>query len=161
MLGVGALLLASMGVAFISRTAKTFQQYGPKYLTQRIGTSMYADGVEHSFRLPFATFEDRRSGEILQKLQRAKEDSQELIQNFIDIVFLSAIGILFVVIYAFTVHWLIGVVLLTIMPTLGIFTYIISRKIKEAQHAIVRESADLAGTTTETLRNVELVKSLG
>jgi ATP-binding cassette subfamily B protein len=44
---------------------------------------------------------------------------------------------------------------------LGVVTSLISRRIKAAQKAIVLESADLAGSTTETIRNVELVKSLG
>jgi hypothetical protein len=35
-----------------------------------------------------------------------------------------------------------------------------SKKIKAAQANIVRESADLSGETTETLRNIALVKSL-
>jgi hypothetical protein len=37
---------------------------------------------------------------------------------------------------------------------------LMSKKIKSAQLAIVKESADLSGSTTETLRNIALVKSL-
>jgi ATP-binding cassette subfamily B protein len=37
----------------------------------------------------------------------------------------------------------------------------LSKKIKAAQKPIVAQSAELAGSTTETIRNVELVKSLG
>jgi ATP-binding cassette subfamily B protein len=59
------------------------------------------------------------------------------------------------------VHWLVGFTYLLLIPTLGITTFYISRKIKAAQKRIVIETAELAGSTTETLRNVELVKSLG
>jgi ATP-binding cassette subfamily B protein len=38
---------------------------------------------------------------------------------------------------------------------------LLSRKIKSAQSDIVKESADLSGATTETIRNIALVKSLG
>ena len=38
---------------------------------------------------------------------------------------------------------------------------LMSKKIKGAQESIVQESADLSGATTETLRNIALVKSLG
>ena len=41
------------------------------------------------------------------------------------------------------------------------FTYLLSNKIRQAQKDIVKESAELSGATTETLRNVQLVKSLG
>jgi ATP-binding cassette subfamily B protein len=159
--GTILLLLASMGVAFVSRVAKNFQDYYVNVIVQRVGARMYNHSVGHSFALPYAAFEDQRSGELLQKLQKARTDSQNFIQQSINILFLSVIGISFVIVYAFIVHWLIGVVYFLIIPILGTATYLISRKIKDAQTAIVKETASLAGSTTETIRNVELVKSLG
>jgi ATP-binding cassette subfamily B protein len=38
---------------------------------------------------------------------------------------------------------------------------VLSRRIKEIQKVIVAETTALAGATTESLRNIELVKSLG
>ncbi len=159
--GVGLLLLGVVGVALVSRTAKTFQDYYVNVITQRIGTDIYARGVEHSLALPYRLFEDQRSGELLQKLQKAKLDSQNFIASSIGILFLSVIGILFVLIYAFFIHWTIGLFYILTIPTLATTSYIISKKIKQAQIDIVKQSADLAGSTTETLRNVELVKSMG
>lgn len=159
--GVILLLLATVGVAFISRVAKNFQDYFVSVIEQRLGTKLYSTAVEHSFSLPYAAFEDQRSGELLLKLQKARTDSQQLLRNFVNMVFLTFVGILFVIVYAFTVHWSIGAVYIAIIPILGAVTFGISRKIKNAQKAIVLQSADLAGSTTETLRNVALVKSLG
>ena len=159
--GVGLLLLASVGVAFVSRVAKNFQDYYVSIVVQRVGTKIYSDSVEHSFSLPYAIFEDQRSGEFLQKLQKARTDAEEFIRGVINIVFLSLIGIVFVLSYAFMVNWLVGLVYFSIIPVLGIVTYYISRKIKIAQKTIIEQTAALAGSTTETLRNVELVKSLG
>src|SRR6185369_5402920 len=159
--GVGLLLAASVGAALVSRVAKNFQQYYENVVTQRVGTQLYAHSVQHSFSLPYAVFEDQRSGELLQKLQKARLDAQQLILSFVDVVFVSLIGVLFVLIYAFTVHWLVGLMYLLIIPILGTVLYFITGKIKAIQKMIVVESANLAGSTTETLRNVELVKSLG
>jgi ATP-binding cassette subfamily B protein len=106
-------------------------------------------------------FEDQRSGEFLSKLQKARDDSQKLVLLGINSLFLSLVGIILVLSYAFYVHWLVGLVYFLIIPTLGTATYWISRKIKEAQQKIIKATAALAGSTTETLRNVELVKSLG
>ncbi|HBT92197.1 MAG TPA: ABC transporter ATP-binding protein [Candidatus Veblenbacteria bacterium] len=161
MSGVILLLLAFVGVAFVSRVAKNFQDYYVNVITQRLGATMYANAVEHSFSLPYAAFEDQRSGELLQKLQKARTDSQTFIIGAINTVFLSTIGIIFVLSYAWSVDWRIGLTYFLIMPTLGLITYLISRRIKQAQTAIVKRTAELAGSTTETLRNVELVKSLG
>lgn len=159
--GVFILLLGSIGVALVSRIAKNFQDYFVSYMTQKIGTEMYAKSVEHTFSLPYAIFEDQRSGEILQKLQKARTDTQSFIANIINVAFLSLVGIIFVIIYAFTVNWIIGLAYLLIIPIIASFTIMMSRKIKNAQKAIVTETSALAGSTTETLRNVELVKSLG
>ncbi len=159
--GVLLLLLASMAVALISRIAKNFQDYYISIVTQRVGASLYAESIKHSFSLPYSAFEDQRSGELLQKLQKARSDSQNLINSFVGVIFLSTVGILFVVIYALTVNWLVGLVYLLIIPVMGSATFLLTRRIKLAQKEIVTESAALAGSTTETLRNVELVKSLG
>ncbi len=159
--GVLFLLLLSVTAAFISRVAKNFQDYYVSVITQRVGAKLYATSIEHSFGLPYAIFEDQRSGELLQKLQKARLDSQTAITSFVNIIFLSLVGIIFVVVYAFTVHWAVGLLYALIIPVLGTATFFIGRKIKLAQKTIVKESANLAGSTTETLRNVELVKSLG
>ena len=159
--GVGLLLIASVGAAFISRVAKAFQNYYVNVIIQRSGTNLYARSVEHSFSLPYSIFEDQSSGELLNKLQKARADSQTLINNSVNILFLSLISIIFVLAYATYVHWLIGLTYFLVFPILGTVIYVLSKKIKQAQMMIVRETASLSGSTTETLRNVELVKSLG
>jgi ATP-binding cassette subfamily B protein len=159
--GVGVLLLAAMGVAFISRVAKNFQDYFITTITQRVGVDIYSDGVRHSLDLPYQVFEDQRSGETLGKLQKVRADVERLISVFINILFTTLVGVVFVMIYAFSVHWLIAPVYLVTVPLLGFLSSVISRKIKTIQKVIVAETTALAGSTTESLRNIELVKSLG
>src|SRR3989344_2769682 len=161
MKGVSLLLLAFIGVAFVSRVAKNFQDYFVNLITQKVGTDMYSDSVKHTFSLPYSLFEDRRSGEVLQKLQKARQDSQKLIESAINVVFLSLIGMIFILAYAFYVHWSIGLTFVIALPIMGGFVLVISKKIGKSQKEIVKKSAELSGSTTETLRNVELVKSLG
>lgn len=159
--GVLLLLLTSMGVVLVSRIAKNFQDYYVSIITQRVGANMYSHSVSHSFSLPYSAFEDQRSGELLQKLQKARADAQTLITSFIGIIFLTLVGMVFIIGYGFTVSWIIGVVYVSLIPTVGSLQFFLSRRIKAAQKEIVTETASLAGSTTETLRNVELVKSLG
>jgi ATP-binding cassette subfamily B protein len=159
--GVGLLLLVSIAAALISRTAKNFQQYYENMVAQRVGTELYAHSVAHSFSLPYAIFEDQRSGELLQKLQKARLDAQQLILSFVDVIFVSMVGIILVLIYAFFVNWIIGLLYFMVIPIMGTALFFLGKKIKAIQKNIVVESANLAGSTTETIRNVELVKSLG
>jgi ATP-binding cassette subfamily B protein len=159
--GVLLLLLAYVGVALISRIAKNFQDYFVNVIAQRTGAQLYERSVSHSFSLPYAVFEDQRSGEILQKMHKARADAQSLITNFVNLMFVSMVGLIFVTIYAFTVHWSLGTAYVLLAPSLGTLMFFISRRIKTQQRVIVTQTAELAGSTTETLRNVELVKSLG
>jgi ATP-binding cassette, subfamily B, bacterial len=159
--GVGLLLAAAVGVAFVSRVAKNFQDYYINVITQRLGAEIYADGIRHSLELPYQVFEDQRSGETLGKLQKVRADVEKLISAAINVLFTSLVGIVFVVVYASTVHWLIAPVYFLTVPLLGVVSSVLSRKIKTIQKVIVAETTALAGATTESLRNIELVKSLG
>ena len=60
--GVSLLLGAAVGVAFVSRVAKNFQDYYINVVTQRLGAQLYSDGIRHSLELPYSVFEDQRSG---------------------------------------------------------------------------------------------------
>jgi ATP-binding cassette subfamily B protein len=159
--GVSLLLAAAVGVAFVSRVAKNFQDYYTNVITQRLGAQIYSDGIRHSLELPYAVFEDQRSGETLGKLQKVRTDVERLINAFVNILFISLVGVVFVMVYALTVHWIIAVVYFLTIPILGTLVSVLSRKIKKIQKVIVAETTALAGSTTESLRNIELVKSLG
>src|SRR5580765_3938166 len=159
--GVSLLLGAAVGVAFVSRVAKNFQDYYINVITQRLGAQLYSDGIRHSLELPYSVFEDQRSGETLGKLQKVRTDVEKLISTAINVLFTSLVGILFVMVYAFSVHWLIAPVYFLTVPILGVISSVLSRRIKQIQKVIVAETTALAGSTTESLRNIELVKSLG
>src|SRR5687767_15958274 len=103
--GVSLLLGAAMGVAFVSRVAKNFQDYYINVITQRLGAQLYSDGIRHSLELPYSVFEDQRSGETLGKLQKVRSDVERLISATINVLFTSLVGIIFVMIYAWSVHW--------------------------------------------------------
>ncbi|MBS1758428.1 MAG: ABC transporter ATP-binding protein [Bacteroidetes bacterium] len=150
-----------IGVAMVSRIAKAFQDYFSNVVIQKFGANIFTDGLKHSLKLPYADFEDQRSGETLSILTKVRTDTEKFITSFINIVFVIFIGLIFVTIYAFTLHWSIVVVYLIGAVLLSWLTSLLSRKIKGIQKNIVKETNALAGSTTESLRNIELVKSLG
>lgn len=159
--GVSKLLLLAVGVAFVSRVAKNFQDYFLNEVTQKIGAELYGNGVKHSLALPFVVFEDQRSGETLGVLQKVRADVEKFIASSINITFVSLIGFIFVSVYAVTIYWGIAVAYAVTIPIIGGISYLLTRKVKVIQKEIVQETTALAGSTTESLRNIELVKSLG
>ncbi len=159
--GVSILLLATMGVAFISRVAKNFQDYYLNSVAQKVGADLYREGVAHTLALPYSIFEDERSGETLGKLEKARTDTEKLIGALVNILFVSLIGFIFVAIYAISIYWAIAAAFFSAIPLIAGLSMLLSKKIKEIQKTIVAETTALAGSTTESLRNIELVKSLG
>lgn len=159
--GVFLLLSAAVGVAFVSRVAKNFQDYYVNTITQRLGAQIYSDGLKHSLELPYQQFEDQRSGETLGILQKVRTDIERLISAFINVIFTTLVGLIFVLIYCFSIHWAIAPIFFTAAPIIAWISSLLSKKIKKLQKTIVGETTALAGSTTESLRNIELVKSLG
>lgn len=160
--GVVWLLLGSISVAMISRIAKNFQDYFMNVVIQKFGAKVFTDGLQHAMKLPYWEFEDQRSGETLSILTKVRADVEKFMINFINILFGVIVGVLFVFFYAAVfIHWSIPVAYLTGILLLTVITNALSKKIKAIQKNIVGETTALAGSTTESLRNIELVKSLG
>jgi len=156
------LLLASIGVAMVSRIAKNFQDYFLNMIVQKFGAKVFTDGLQHAMKLPYQEFEDQRSGETLSILQKVRTDTERFMNYFINILFGVLVGVLFVCIYAaIWIHWSIPIAYFTGILLLTTITNALSKKIKTIQKTIVSQTTALAGSTTESLRNIELVKSLG
>lgn len=154
-------LLLLIGTAMVSRIAKAFQDYFSNVLIQKFGATIFTDGLKHSMRLPYQDFEDQRSGETLSILTKVRADTEKFITNFINVFFVIIVSIVFISIYAFRLHWIIMPVYTVGIVLIAVVTSLLSKKIKAIQKKIVNETNALAGSTTESLRNIELVKSLG
>lgn len=160
--GVWFIVIASISVAMVSRIAKNFQDYFLNVVIQKFGARVFTDGLQHAMKLPYQQFEDQRSGETLSVLTKVRADVEKFMINFINILFGVIVGILFVFIYAaMFIHWYIPVAYLVGILALTLITNVLSKKIKVIQKNIVGQTTALAGSTTESLRNIELVKSLG
>jgi ATP-binding cassette subfamily B protein len=159
--GIVWLLLASISVAMISRIAKAFQDYFLNLITQKFGATVFTQGLQHAMKLPYQEFEDARSGETLSVLQKVRIDTEKFVSAFINILFPVIVGIFFVAVYATTIHWSLPLIYFGGIFLLTVISNLLSKKVKTIQKNIVGQTTALAGATTESLRNIELVKSLG
>lgn len=161
MYGVVWLLLASITVAMISRIAKAFQDYFLNLITQKFGAKVFTDGLQHAMKLPYHEFEDQRSGETLGILQKVRTDTEKFISVFINVIFPVLVGIIVVAVYATTIDWRLPIIYFGGIFLLTWISNLLSKKVKIIQKKIVSQTTSLAGATTESLRNIELIKSLG
>jgi ATP-binding cassette subfamily B protein len=71
------------------------------------------------------------------------------------------VGVVVVAGFAFKIHWSLPLIYFGGIGILMVISNLLSKKVKTIQKTIVSQTTSLAGTTTESLRNIELVKSLG
>ncbi len=154
-------LAVAAAVALAARAASTFQDYVLQLVVSKFGMEMFNDGLKQTLRLPFVELEERSSGETMGLLQKVRTDTERFVNAAVSILYSSFVGIGFVVWYGVTKNWLLIPVFGIGVVVLGGLTGLLSQKIKAVQRSIVRETARLSGTITESLRNIELVKSLG
>lgn len=159
--GVLRLLALAVAVAIGSRLAKALQEYVTRLVVQKLGTQLFNDGLRQVMRLKYQEFAEMRTGETLSLLQKARADSERFINTFINTVFAAIVGICFLVWYSVTRHWALVPVFLIGVLVLGGLTGLLSREIRTQQRSIVRETHRNSGFITESLRNIELIKSLG
>ncbi len=159
--GILTLISLAIGAAFVSRIANNFQDYFTITVAQRTGAEMYADGMKHSLDMPYYEFTDTRSGEKLGVLQRVRSDSENFIKASINVTFMAFFGIIFVAAYSFLISYKVTIVFVIAVPVITYLSWTLSKRIKVIHRAIILKTSVLAGRTTESLRNIELVKSHG
>ena len=159
--GVLYWLIIAVAIALAARIAISCKDYVLRMVVQRFGMQVFNDGLRQTLRLPYQDFEDTSSGEILALLQKVRTDTERFITTFINVLFSSVVSIGFLIWYAVTKHWLLIPVFLIGVVLLGGLTSLLSRSIKLLQRSLIRQTRQMSGTITESLRNIELVKSLG
>jgi ATP-binding cassette, subfamily B, bacterial len=159
--GIVWLLIGSISVAMVSRIAKNIQDYLLNVIVQKFGAKVFTDGLQKAMKLPYHEFEDQRSGETLSILQKVRTDTERFISNFVNILFTVLVGVIIVAIFATHISPMLPIVYFGGIAILMVISNLLSKKVKTIQKTIVSQTTALAGSTTESLRNIELVKSLG
>jgi ATP-binding cassette, subfamily B, bacterial len=160
-MGVLFWLGIAIAIALGARLAKAFQDYFTRWAVQKFGMQIFNDGLKQTLRLSYNEFEDQRSGETLSILQKVRMDTQIFMNTAINVLFSSIIGMVFLVVYALTMSWMLIPIFVIGIIVLGSLTGLLSTKLKTTQRAINRETNKMSGVITESLRNIELIKSLG
>jgi ATP-binding cassette subfamily B protein len=159
--GVVGWLVIAIGIALLARIAKAFQEYTTRLAVQKFGMQIFNEGLKQTLRLSFSEFEEQRSGETMSILQKVRTDTERFVNSFINVLFSTVVGVCFLIWYAVTKHWALIPVFIIGVVVLGSLTGLLSRKIKTLQRSINRETNRMSGIITESLRNIELVRSLG
>lgn len=148
-------------IALLSKFFKSCQEFLTRKTVAQFGMHIFNDGLKQTLRLSFQEFEENRSGTTLSVLQKVKTDAERFVNSFINVLFSSLVGTGFLLWYSISKNWMLIPVFFIGVVVLGSLTGLLSRKIKTIQRQINRQTDAQAGVITESLRNIELVKSLG
>ncbi|MES2332676.1 MAG: ABC transporter ATP-binding protein [Bacteroidota bacterium] len=159
--GILGWLLLALGIAVVARLCKSLQEFLLRKAVAKFGMQVFNDGLKQTLRLSFQAFEESRSGTTLSVLQKVKTDAERFINAFINVLFTSLVGVVFLIWYSISRNWLLVPVFFVGVLVLGSLTGLVSKRIKTIQRSINRQTDKQAGVITESLRNIELVKSLG
>lgn len=159
--GVTKWLIIALGIAVVAKLCKASQEFITRKAVARFGMSIFNDGLKQTLRLSYEEFEESRSGTTLSVLKKVKTDAERFINSFINVLFSSLIGVGFLIWYSINKNWLLVPVFFIGVVLLGSLTGLLSKRIKGIQKSINRQTDQQAGVITESLRNIELVKSLG
>ena len=159
--GVLRLLALAVGIALLARLAHAFTDYFTRLVVQKFGLSIFDEGLKQTLRLPYSEFEDTSSGHVLSLLQKVRNDNERFISSFISTLFFAIVGVAFLIWYSITKHWALIPVFLVGVVWLGGLTGLLSKKIKTIQRSVIQETNKMSGAITESLRNIEFVKSMG
>jgi len=151
----------AVGIALLARVGQALTEYVTRLIVQKFGMEIFNEGLRQTLRLPYHEFEETSSGQVVSTLQKVRSDNEKFINSFINVIFSSVVGIAFLIWYSITKHWALIPVFLIGVLVLGGLTSILSRRIKAVQRSVVHETNKMSGAITESLRNIELVKSLG
>lgn len=154
-------LSVAVVIALLARLLKTVQEFLIRWMVQKFGMQIYNDGLRQTLRLSFEEFQELSSGEVVAMLQKVRMDTERFVNSFINILFSTIVGVGFLVFYGVTKHWSLIPAFLVGVVVLGGLTGLLSEKIKSLQRSIMQETRKMSGAITESLRNIELVKSLG
>jgi len=159
--GVIKLLALAISIALMARLANAFTDYFTRLVVQKFGLSVFDEGLKHTLRLPYSEFEETSSGHLLSLLQKVRNDNERFINSFISSLFSAIVGVAFLIWYAITKLWALIPVFLIGVVWLGGLTGLLSRKIKTIQRSVIQETNKMSGSITESIRNIEFVKSMG
>ena len=159
--GIFYWLLIALSIAVISKGLKSLQEHLTRKTVARFGMQVFNDGLKQTLRLSFQEYEESRSGTTLSVLQKVKTDAERFINAFVTVLFSSLVGVAFLIYYSLSKNWLLVPVFFVGIIVLGSLTGLLSKRIKTVQRSINRQTDAQAGIITESLRNIELVKSLG
>lgn len=159
MQGLTRLLMLWVGVAFVSRVAKNFQDYFTVMVSDRTGIRVFSHSFQHVLGLSMDYHESKKTGEVMRKLTKAREDITRLVKVFSDKILQNAATLLFVIIFSFIKEWRMGLLISTSIPVFVITTTLVARRIKQLSLSINKQQESLQGAAVQALDHIAVVKA--
>ena len=154
-------VLLWISAALIARVFNTISNYYVKHYTDKMGLELFYKGYNHLIELSLGFHESNKSGEIIQRLNKARQDITQLFDILINTFFQNFV--IFIVVFGYTLylHWGLALVIFVNLPLFAFTTWWKTKQIRLKQEEINQKLEKISGSATESLQHIYLIKALG
>ncbi len=153
---VMAVLVAAYGVRSVLYYVIT---YWGHMLGVRIEADMRRELFTHIQSLSFSFFDKNRTGVLMSRITSDLFEITELAHHGPEDVFISGITLLGSFVVLCTIEWRLALVLFAIVPLFVVFTVIQRRRIREANLAVKRKTAEINAAVESGISGIRTAKA--
>lgn len=125
-------------------------------LTRKLSLEVY----HKTLKLPARAFEEKTSGEIINRVTSDTETVTDLFDELINLV-IDVISCIIILIFVFYNSWIIGLEILVFIILMTVFTTIYSPKLREMHKKISKINDECTSSINQSVAGIREIKTLG
>lgn len=157
--GVIFVILFWIGAALISRLSKHIQMYQSKVLADTVSIKLFEKVYKHTIGLSLDYHENRKTGEVIRQLSKAKDDMFMMINSFFDEFMINITSFVLVTTFFIVMRWQVAVVMLVYLPIFILVTRHFAKNINTSQDIINTKMEQIHGSAQEAMDSIVMVHS--
>lgn len=125
-------------------------------LSRKLSIMVY----KKTLNLPAYAFEERSSGELINRITTDTETLSNMFNNIIQVL-INTLGCIFILIYIFFNSWVVGVEIIVFASIIFLITKLFNPKIKQINKELKEKKDEFTALSTESIRGIREIKTLG
>lgn len=125
-------------------------------LSRKLSIMVY----KKTLNLPAYAFEERSSGELINRITTDTETLSNMFNNIIQVL-INTLGCIFILIYIFFNSWVVGVEIIVFVSIIFVITKMFNPRIKQINKELKEKKDEFTALSTESIRGIREIKTLG
>jgi len=125
-------------------------------LSRKLSIMVY----KKTLNLPAYAFEERSSGELINRITTDTETLSNMFNNIIQVL-INTLGCIFILIYIFFNSWVVGFEIIIFVSIIFLITKMFNPRIKQINKELKAKKDEFTALSTESIRGIREIKTLG